>query len=103
MHYRQIITYNFSVDDTRSLFEELLEENKYVKADDQSTYVLPYSRNLRVTEMVKKIVDWGKEVDMVEDDFVQIFYLTNINNGNKVFTKIASFFLKYDSETGGLK
>ena len=36
--YKQLITYNFSNDDTRESFEEMIEDMGFEKQEDQSTY-----------------------------------------------------------------
>ena len=43
MYYKHILTYNFSEDDTRASFMELVEGLGYMEAEDQSTYVLPFA------------------------------------------------------------
>lgn len=103
MNYRQVLTYTFHNGEARTSFEDLLDENGYGKADDQSTYVLPYSSSVRVTDMVNSIIDWSKEQEIHKEDFVEIFYLTTLKAGENSVTKIASRFLKYDSKTKGLK
>ena len=104
MKYRMILTYDFSDDDTRSSFEELVEELGFVKAEDQSTYVLPYVIQKQSKDVIEPIVKWSedKDVKISTDDFVQLFYLAyEIIEGKKVY-KISSKFLKYNSKTKGL-
>lgn len=103
MYYRMILTYNFSDDDTRSSFEELVEELGFVEAEDQSTYVLPYVINKKSKDVTEPIVEWSEDEDIFisEDDFVQLFYLLkDIAKDGK--TKIASKYLSYDADTEGL-
>lgn len=103
MYYRMILTYNFSDDDTRSSFEELVEELGFVEAEDQSTYVLPYVINKKSKDVTEPIVEWSENEDIFisEDDFVQLFYiLKDTANGGK--TKIASKYLSYDADSDGL-
>ena len=104
MYYRMILTYNFSDDDTRSSFEELVEELGFVEAEDQSTYVLPYSKSLKSTDVTKAIRDWsmGKEIRISQEDFVQLFYLSSLTINEKKVTKIASKYMKYNPQTKGL-
>lgn len=104
MYYRMILTYNFSDDDTRSSFEELVEELGFVEAEDQSTYALPFSIKKKSKDVVEPIVKWSvdKNINISEDDFVQLFYLVfETIEGENVY-KIASKFLKYNPKTKGL-
>ena len=104
MYYRMILTYNFSDDDTRSSFEELVEKLGFVEAEDQSTYVLPYVVKKVSKEVIDPVVKWSenKDIQISTDDFMQLFYLTSFTiDGNK-FWKIASKFLKYNPKTKGL-
>ncbi len=103
MYYRMILTYNFSDDETRSSFEELVEKLGFVKAEDQSTYVLPYVDKTS-KDILEPIGKWSvdKDIKISADDFVQLFYLAyETVDGKKVF-KIASKFLKYNPKTKGL-
>ena len=103
MYYRMILTYNFSDDDTRSSFEELVEKLGFVEAEDQSTYVLPYvDKTSKV--ILEPIVKWSldKDIKLSSDDFVQLFYLTYEKVDGKWIRKIASKFLKYNPKTKGL-
>lgn len=104
MYYKHVLTYNFSEDDTRSSFMELVEGLGYIEAEDQSTYVLPYSKLLKTKDVVDAIVDWSKEKDIkiTKDDFVQLFYLSSLTANDKTVTRMASKFLKYNPTTKGL-
>lgn len=104
MKYRMIITYNFSEDETRSTFEELVEELGFVEAEDQSTYVLPYVIKKVSKDVVDPIVKWSGDKDnqISADDFVQLFYLAYDAADEKKVNKIASKYLKYNSKTKGL-
>lgn len=104
MYYRMILTYNFSDDDTRSSFKELVEELGFVEAEDQSTYVLPYVINKQSKDVLDPIVKWceDKDIKISADDFVQLFYLAFETVDGKKIRKIASRFLKYNSKTKGL-
>ena len=105
MYYRHILTYNFSEDETRASFMELVEGLGYMEAEDQSTFVLPYSMSLKAKDVADAIVDWSKEKDIkiTKDDFVQLFYLSSLTAGDQTVTKMASKFMKYNPTTKGLK
>lgn len=104
MKYRMIITYNFSEDETRSTFEELVDALGFVEAEDQSTYVLPYVINKVSKDVVDPIVKWSEGTDnqISADDFVQLFYLAYDAADEKKVNKIASKYLKYNPKTKGL-
>lgn len=105
MDYRMILTYNFSEDDTRSSFEELVESLGFVEAEDQSTHALPLSINKKSKDILEPIIKWSedKEIIISIDDFVQLFYLVyETIEGKKVY-KIASKYLTYNAKTKGLK
>lgn len=104
MYYRMILTYDFSDDATRSSFEELAEKLGFVKAEDQSTYVLPYVMQKQSKDVIEPIVKWSEDKDtkISTDDFIQLFYLLFVTvEGNKV-CKIVSRYLKYSPKTRGL-
>ena len=104
MKYRMIITYNFSEDETRSTFEELVDALGFVEAEDQSTYVLPYVINKVSKDVVDPIVKWSEGTDnqISADDFVQLFYLAYDAADEKKVNKIASKYIKYNPKTKGL-
>lgn len=104
MKYRMIITYNFSEDETRSTFVELVDALGFVEAEDQSTYVLPYVINKVSKDVVGPIVKWSEGTDnqISADDFVQLFYLAYDAADEKKVNKIASKYLKYTPKTKGL-
>lgn len=105
MYYKHILTYNFSEDDTRASFMELVEGLGYMEAEDQSTYVLPSSKSLKAKDVADAIVDWSKEKDIKisKEDFVQLFYLAPVQINDKKVTMMASKFMKYIPTTNGLK
>lgn len=105
MYYRMILTYNFSDDDTRSSFEELVEVLGFVEAEDQSTDVLPYVVQKQSKDVTEPIVIWSedKDIKISADDFVQLFYLAYETIEGKKIHKIASKFMRYNSKTKGLK
>ncbi len=103
--YRQVLTYNFSDDDTRTSFEELIEDLGYYPADDQSTYLLDSSSDLSSLLLKQQIVRWSqsRSVFINEDDFVQIFYATSVSEEGRRIPVIGSRVLSYDKETEGLR
>lgn len=105
MYYKHILTYNFSEDDTRASFMELVEGLGYIEAEDQSTYVLPYSKSLKAKDIADAIEDWSKEKDIkiTKDGFVQLFYLSSLTACDKTVTRMASKFMKYNPTTKGLR
>lgn len=98
MYYKMILTYNFSDNDTRSSFEELVDGLGFVEVEDQSTYVLPYSSSWKSTYITKSIEDWSllKDNQIFKEDFVQLFYLLSLTNNEKIVTKIASKYMTYN-------
>ena len=74
--YKQIITFDFSDDDTRVSFEGLLEKLGFEKAEDQSTYLLTIRSSLDITSIKQQIKQWSTEDDLYfqDDDFVQIYH-----------------------------
>lgn len=105
MYYKHILTYNYSEDDTRAPFMDLVEGLGYIEAEDQSTYVLPSSKSLKAQDVADAIVDWSKEKDIkiTKDDFVQLFYLSSLTAGDQKVTMMASKFMKNNPTTKGLK
>lgn len=105
MYYKHILTYNFSEDDTRSSFMELVEGLGYIEAEDQSTYVLPSSEALTLTDATKTIEDWStkRDVQISKEDFVQLFFLTSVKINDKKVARMGSKFMKYNPTTKGLK
>ena len=106
MNYRHILTYNFSDDDTRSSFVELIEGLGYIKAEDQSTYVLPYDSSTRLRNLISAIQIWitGNNPDFVRGDFVQLFYLKTykVLGSEQTISKIASKYMPYNPLTKSL-
>ena len=104
MYYKHILTYNFSKDDTRASFMELVEGLGYIEAEDQSTYVLPSDKGLTLVDATKAIEDWSTQSDVKisKDDFVQLFYLAPVAVNDKKVTKMASKFMKYNPKNKGL-
>lgn len=105
MYYRHILTYNFSDDGTRSSFVELIERSGYIKAEDQSTYVLPYDSLTSSQTLISAIQTWIAEnnPDFVQGDFIQLFYLMGYKIGyEQKITKIASKYMPYNPRTKSL-
>lgn len=104
MYYRIILTYNFSDDATRSPFEELVENIGFAKAEDQSTYVLPYVIKKGSKDVIEPIIKWSEDKGIIisTDDFVQLFYLAYETIDNKKVCKISSKYLEYNLKTKGL-
>ena len=65
--YKQLITYNFSNDDTRESFEEIIEDMGFEKKEDQSTYTLRARSDVSVREMKNEIVNWSECVESYFD------------------------------------
>lgn len=106
MYYRHVLTYNFSDDDTRSSFVELIEEIGYIKAEDQSTYVLPYGNQARCKTLTAALQTWisSNNPKIIKGDFIQLFYLTKYKKpkSEQEIPIIASKFMQYDPHTKGL-
>jgi len=81
---------------------ELVEGLGYMKAEDQSTFVLPSGEAL--DEATKPIVDWSaqRDVRISKEDFVHLFYLAPVEADDKKVTKMADKFMKYNPTTKGL-
>lgn len=105
-HYKQIITYNFSVNETRNSFMELLDSLGFREMPDQSTWALPFSSKLSTANVEKEIKDWskGKDVFIEDDDFVHLFsaVAVPVANGDH-YAGISTSLLRYDVRTDGLK
>lgn len=103
--YKQLITYNFSNDDTRESFEEMIKDMGFDKQEDQSTYTLRARSDVSVREMKNEIVNWSECVDSYIDveDRVDLYYVTVANFDQ--FTKapvIDCVSFVYAVETFGL-
>lgn len=102
MYYRMVLTYNFSVDEARLSFEELVEKLSFEKVEDQSTYALPFAINKKSKDVIDPIVKWSedKSTNISGEDFVQLFYWI-IDKTNDGKTKLASKYLQYNLMTNG--
>ena len=103
--YKQLITYNFSNNDTRYSFEEMVEDMGFEKQEDQSTYTLRARSDISVREMKNEIVNWSECVESYIDveDRVDLYYVTvaELDEFNKA-PVIDSVSFVYDVETEGL-
>lgn len=102
---RQVLTYNFSNDDTRASFEELLDTLNFVKAEDQSTYVLDLDISTTSSIVRNLIIQWSirKDIIIEKEDFVQIFFNTIFSRDDRRIAAIGTKYLSYDKTTRGLK
>jgi len=103
--YKQLITYNFSNDDTRESFEEMIEDMGFDMQEDQSTFTLRARSDVSVREMKNEIVNWSECVESYIDveDRVDLYYVTVVELDE--FHKapvIDSVSFVYDVETDGL-
>ena len=73
--YKAIITYNFSDNNTRDSFTELLVELGLENHPDQSTYVLKEDNTNTVKDLETKIKEWSRfEIYITKNDGVQIYH-----------------------------
>ena len=103
--YKQLITYNFSNDETRESFEEMIEDMGFDIREDQSTYTLRARSDVSVREMKNEIVNWSECAESYIDveDRVDLYYVTVVQLDE--FHKspvIDSVSFVYDVETEGL-
>ena len=103
--YKQLITYNFSNDDTRESFEEMIEDMGFDRPDGQTAYVLRARSDVSVREMKNEIINWSECVESYIDveDRVDLYYVTVVELDE--FHKapvIDSVSFVYDIETEGL-
>lgn len=103
--YKQLITYNFSNDETRESFEEMIEDMGFDRPDGQTAYVLRARSDVSVREMKNEIVNWSECADLYIDveDRVDLYYVTvvELDEFNKA-PVIDSVSFVYDVETEGL-
>ena len=103
--YKQLITYNFSNDETRESFEEMIENMGLEKQEDQSTYTLRARSDVSAREMKNEIVNWSECAESYIDveDRVDLYYVTvaELDEFNKA-PVIDSVSFVYDVETEGL-
>ena len=103
--YKQLITYNFSNDETRESFEEMIEDMDFEKQEDQSTYTLRARSDVSVREMKNEIVNWSECAESYIDveDRVDLYYVmvAELDEFHRV-PVIDSVSFVYDVETEGL-
>lgn len=103
--YKQLITYNFSNDETRESFEEMIEDMGFDRHDGQTAYVLRARSDVSVREMKSEITNWSECVESYIDveDRVDLYYVTvaELDEFNKA-PVIDSVSFVYDVETEGL-
>ena len=103
--YKQLITYNFSNDETRESFEEMIEDMGFEKQEDQSAYTLRVRSDVSVRVMKNEIINWSECVESYIDveDRVDLYYVTvaELDEFNKA-PVIDSVSFVYDVETEGL-
>ena len=106
MNYKQVLTYNFSIDETRNSFEELLNDMGFRDMPDQSTWALLYSSRLTKHSVINLIIEWSKDDDNVikSRDFVHVFRSVAVaDRDGGLYPGIDTVFLRYDATTKGLK
>ncbi len=103
--YKQLITYNFSNDETRESFEEMIENMGFEKQEDLSTYTLRARSDVSAREMKNEIVNWSECAESYIDveDRVDLYYVTvaELDEFNKA-PVIDSVSFVYDVDTEGL-
>lgn len=99
--YKQVLTYTIDDDFTRDSFAELIEGIGFEKAQDQSTWVLPFCSGYTLSGVVSEIVEWSKEADVLirPDDFVQIFFAKAVSVKDKNFPGIGSKYICSDFDS----
>ena len=77
--YKAVVTYNFSDDETRDSFTELLENWGFENQPDQSTYALDSRSTLSIEAIVREIIQWSTRNTINRKDCVQIYHPNIIN------------------------
>lgn len=91
--YKAIITYNFTDDDIRNSFVELLKGLRLINHPDQSTYALKQYTKLTIKTLQECVINWSEEEHMTKGDSVQIYFAAaNIANDKPT---IKLYNLKY--------
>ena len=93
--FKRLITYNFSEDETRDSFVELIEALDFMQQPDQSTYAQPRRKPATLAELKTRISTWSSTVDLDAYDRVQI-YVLNKDEINRID-------MKYHSQTKSLR
>ena len=84
--YKRLITYNFSNDETRDLFVEMIEALDFMQQPDQSTYAQPRRKPTTLAELKTRISTWSSTVELDPSDSVQI-YVMNRDEINRIDMK----------------
>lgn len=94
--YKAIVTYNFSDNDTRDSFTELLVDLGFENQPDQSTYVIADENEYSIKEIIDNIIQWSIfEASLTHDDGVQIYHAyRKILHGGKSIPSIGVCNLK---------
>ncbi len=87
--YKRLITYNFSDDDTRDLFVEMIEALDFMQQPDQSTYAQPRRKPATLAELKMRISIWSSTVTLDPSDSVQI-YVVNRDEMNRIDMKYSN-------------
>ena len=103
MYYKAVLTYDFSDDDTRDSFCDLIMGMGFLEASDQSTFKLPLKCPLSRIDLEREIKEWSLEEDVIitEDDFIQFFYAVPAPYEGKKVAGIESRYMSY--QTGEFK
>ena len=90
--YRRIVTYNFESDETRNSFVELLIGLGFEEQPDQSTYAQG-TRNPRTLGRLKNAINaCSRDKELSEDDSVQIYFLTRINERETLIDRCVMYY-----------
>lgn len=84
--YKRLITYNFSNDETRDSFVEMIEALDFMQQPDQSTYAQPRRKPTTLAELKTRISTWSSAVELDASDSVQI-YVMNRDEINRIDMK----------------
>ncbi len=84
--YKRLITYNFTNDETRDSFVEMIEGLDFMQQPDQSTYAQPRRKPDTLAELKTRITTWSSSVELDGADSVQI-YVMNRDEINRVDMK----------------
>jgi hypothetical protein len=74
-----IVTFNFSDDELRDEFIDLLEQCKFNKEDDKSTYALPHKENAREAFLAVSTFHEVNNERFEFDDFIDYYAVMKLN------------------------
>ena len=105
--YKALVTYNFSDDDTRDSFTELLVDLGFENQPDQSTYALAGGSELPIEYVKQRIIQWSKGVVIRTKDCVQIYkptpvFIKDNRGGSKIEWRIEAKCLIRNTAGRGL-